>query len=189
MVCDASLGLTIVSYLVNGACCLHQMQEEDLRREAIRKDIRVEWERQRLMERELMELKLKEQQGKKNASDDVLADEERRRRQIISRKIYVSNSKHDAGTSKREENSQPLKNYYEFPCSPKRVRSDPQKKQTQAGKKENKKPWHWARRRRPSFTYSVQSDTASDMSSLLDTDDSNEEDSAELAYLQEVALR
>jgi hypothetical protein len=53
MVCDgAMVASSLVSMMMNGVCCMYQMQEEDERREAIRKDIRFEYERQRMMDME-----------------------------------------------------------------------------------------------------------------------------------------
>ena len=53
MVCDgAMIASTALSLMMNGVCCVWQMQEEDDKRAAIRKDIRIEYERQRLLDLE-----------------------------------------------------------------------------------------------------------------------------------------
>jgi hypothetical protein len=53
MFCDgAMIASTIASLMMNGVCCMWQMQEEEDRRHAIRSDIRVEYERQRLLDLE-----------------------------------------------------------------------------------------------------------------------------------------
>ena len=52
----------VASVMMNGVCCIHSMQEEEKRqhaqREALRKVINVEWQRQRLMELEDEESRL-----------------------------------------------------------------------------------------------------------------------------------
>jgi len=79
----------VASVMMNGVCCIHSMQEEEKRQkeqqEALRKAINVEWQRQRLMELEHREMKLREE-GKDAAS--IMADE--RRRLLMSSKIAAS---------------------------------------------------------------------------------------------------
>ncbi len=68
MVCDgAMVASSLVSMMMNGVCCMYQMQEEDDRREAIRKDIRFEYERQKMMDMEYWNYR--PNNGHKNNSD------------------------------------------------------------------------------------------------------------------------
>ena len=56
MVLDGTfLASTVASVMMNGVCCVWQMQEEEARRDTLRQDIRVEYERQRLHEKEMWE--------------------------------------------------------------------------------------------------------------------------------------
>ena len=81
-----SLVSTIASFMMNGVCCVWQMQEEEERRDAIRKDIRVECERQRIIEREVYE--------QRKIQELVLAREksiqEERRRRLMMTKLTCS---------------------------------------------------------------------------------------------------
>lgn len=51
-----SAAATAASLIMNGFCCMYQMQEEEERWEAFREDIRDEFERQRMIDKELWEL-------------------------------------------------------------------------------------------------------------------------------------
>lgn len=85
MVCDAATLLgTAASLMMNGVCCMYQMQEEEDRREAIRKDIRVEYERQRLAERDQQR-----QSDRQFHSDSSILIEERRK-SLLRRKHGLS---------------------------------------------------------------------------------------------------
>ena len=90
VVCDGALVLNLMaSVMMNGVCCIHVMEEEERRkkeqREALRKVVEVEWQRQRLMEQEQYQQFLKEK-GLDAAS--LLADE--RRKRLIATKVLAS---------------------------------------------------------------------------------------------------
>jgi hypothetical protein len=69
MVCDgAMVASSLVSMMMNGVCCMYQMQEEDERREATRKDIRFEYERQKMMDMEYWSYRSNNNNGHKNKS-------------------------------------------------------------------------------------------------------------------------
>ena len=88
MVLDGLFSNVLASVLMNGICCIHSMQEEEARRkehrEFLRKSIHVEWERQRIIERELLEKQLKEQ-----GLSDAVVVAEARRRLLIAAKIQA----------------------------------------------------------------------------------------------------
>ena len=74
MVCDgAMIASTIVSMMTNGVCCMWQHQEEMDRRETIRRDIRVEYWQQRLIDHELMMAQYQEQQDRRHEGQHHLA--------------------------------------------------------------------------------------------------------------------
>jgi galactokinase len=96
MVCDAALVANIVaSVMMNGVCCVHNMHEQeatkDEHRESLRKMIKVEWERQRILEQDMMEQKLR--------GDDAAMQAEERRRLLMAAKMRASreNSSSDLG--------------------------------------------------------------------------------------------
>jgi hypothetical protein len=90
VVCDGALVLNLMaSVMMNGVCCIHVMEEEERRkkeqREALRKVVEVEWQRQRLMEQEQYQQFLKE---KGLDAGSLLADE--RRKRLIATKVLAS---------------------------------------------------------------------------------------------------
>jgi hypothetical protein len=92
MVCDASMVAgTIVSVMMNGLCCAFQQQEEEERREALRRDIRAEYHRQRLIDVALWEKRalagLKESSSLSLEDEDCLALEHDRRRKLLLTKM------------------------------------------------------------------------------------------------------
>lgn len=87
---DAALISNIVaSALMNGLCCVHSMQEEEAKRkehrDMLRNTIKVEWERQRVLDNELRERQLREQ-----GLDDASILAEQRRRLLMATKIQAS---------------------------------------------------------------------------------------------------
>lgn len=76
----------VASALMNGLCCVHSMQEEGAKREEhkemLRSAVKVEWERQRVIDSEFRERKLREE-GLVDAS--IVA--EHRRRLLMATKL------------------------------------------------------------------------------------------------------
>lgn len=79
----------VASALMNGLCCVHSMQEEEAKRkehrDMLRNAIKVEWERQRLVDNEIRERRLREQ-----GLDDASILAEQRRRLLMAKKIQAS---------------------------------------------------------------------------------------------------
>jgi len=101
--CDgAVIASTVASLVMNGVCCVWQMQEEEERRDNLRKDIRVEYERQLLMEQEIWEQRQNEY-DRKYHSDSSLQEEDRRRRLLLCKKIAtrMKDKERRDGTTKR----------------------------------------------------------------------------------------
>jgi len=104
MVVDALLSNIVASALMNGLCCVHSMQEEEARRKEhqdfMRKTIHVEWERQRVIERELFEKELNEQ-----GLSDAAVVAEARRRLLIATKVQAKKSCSVGGMDARHNHS------------------------------------------------------------------------------------
>jgi hypothetical protein len=88
--CEASMLLNVAStIMMNGVCCIHSMEEDERRmkeqKEVLKKHIKVEWQRQLILEKELQEQILREQ-GLDAAT--LLAAE--RRRQLMATKLRAS---------------------------------------------------------------------------------------------------
>lgn len=79
----------VATALMNGLCCVHSMQEEDVRRkeyrDMVRNAVKVEWERQRVLDNELRERQLREQR-----LDDASILAEHRRRLLMATKVQAS---------------------------------------------------------------------------------------------------
>lgn len=67
--------------MMNGTCCLWQMQQEEERRESLRRDFRMEYERHRLIDRELQIIAYQQQRDERESSD--------RRQKIMAAKSAV----------------------------------------------------------------------------------------------------
>lgn len=97
MVVEGLLSNVLASVLMNGLCCVHSMQEEEARRreqqEFMRKTIHVEWERQRIIERELLDKQLQEQ-----GLSDAAVVAEARRRLLIATKIQAKKQSCSVGS-------------------------------------------------------------------------------------------
>ena len=101
MVCDgAFLASTIASILMNGVCCMWQMQEEEDRREAIRKDIRAEYNRQRFMD---LERWAETRKLSQSYHSDSTSGEHDQRKKLVIRKMSISDSSmREAGEQDRD---------------------------------------------------------------------------------------
>jgi hypothetical protein len=94
MVCGGGfIASTVASLMMNGVCCMWQMQEEEDRRDALRKDIRVEYERQRRAEQELWEQRHNMTENWYQ-SDASLTDG--RRRKLLADKLRLSSSSNNS---------------------------------------------------------------------------------------------
>ena len=60
---------TVASVMMNGTCCLWQMQREEERRENLRRDFRMEYERHRLIDRQLQRIAYEQQNDEQELSD------------------------------------------------------------------------------------------------------------------------
>jgi hypothetical protein len=82
---------------MNGLCCVHSMQEEDVKRkeyrDMVRNAVKVEWERQKVLDNELRERQLREQ-----GLDDASILAEQRRRLLMAAKIQASRQKLPEGS-------------------------------------------------------------------------------------------
>jgi hypothetical protein len=89
----------VASVMMNGVCCVHQMQYEEERKqeyhEALRRTMNVEWQRHRLMEQELEEQRLRAQ-GDLDASKQ---EAEVRRRLLMTTKQKASSAAASAASS------------------------------------------------------------------------------------------
>jgi hypothetical protein len=106
MVCDgAMVASSLVSMMMNGVCCMYQMQEEDERREAIRKDIRFEYERQRMMDMEYWNYRPNKNSDKRAYHSDSSFPEESydhdRRRQRL---MLAKNKTHSSNADRIDNN-------------------------------------------------------------------------------------
>lgn len=104
VLCEGSFVMsTVASLMMNGVCCLWQMEEENDRqmqqREAIRQDIRVEYERQRQIEQEIWKQRQEEYRDPSSGSNlltenwyagSPLAHTELRRRKLMEDKRRLS---------------------------------------------------------------------------------------------------
>lgn len=176
MVCDVAVVGTLASFMMNGVCCMWQMQEEDDRRDAIRKDIRVEYARQRLMDAEYWDYR---PYHSDNSLQDEQSSQHDRRRQLL-----MTKRKHMADTGVANS-CPPASMVPSPPQSPnenrpvrrrRRVRSDPAAAVTQSASAE--------RRLRKFKAISA----SGDVSSLMDESDNDETDSEDELELFEIAL-
>ena len=80
---------TVASLMMNGLCCIWQMEAENDAREAIRRDIRVEYERQRKIEQEIWEQRQRRQCQAEHwySASSVSTDD--RRRKLIETKMNL----------------------------------------------------------------------------------------------------
>jgi hypothetical protein len=100
MVCDAAMIVsTLVTFAMNGACCVYQMQEDEDLRKSIRKDIRVEYERQREIDMERWaECYSRE---RKHRSESSLNQDHKQR--LLHQKLDILNqASRDGGVQERE---------------------------------------------------------------------------------------
>mmetsp|Transcript_16179 Transcript_16179/g.22790 ORF Transcript_16179/g.22790 Transcript_16179/m.22790 type:complete len:276 (+) Transcript_16179:112-939(+) len=100
MLCDAALVANFVaSAMMNGVCCIHSMQEEEKNRkenaETLTAAIRVEWERQRQMDKEHRQ-QIVEDARREAALQIRLAEE--RRRNVIAAKMRAANMNKQNGS-------------------------------------------------------------------------------------------
>lgn len=192
MVCDgAMVASTIASIMMNGVCCFWQMQEEEDRRETLRKDIRVEYERQRLLDLERWAHHRKEMSNRGGYhSDSSVSPGDHRRRDLIRRKMNISSSKRESGVEDRDNTSCQSSvasactadavygsSAYEMDMSQPELKTPPQ---------ETKRKFYSKRRLGQLKAATV---STSDMSSLLDHDDGSENEDEELSSFEDVALQ
>lgn len=90
MVCDVAVASTVVSLVMNGFCCMWQQQEEKEMREAIRRDIRVEYWNQRLMDQELRMRQVGERRVVRHSDDDSSLVQDERRKNLMLAKMNAS---------------------------------------------------------------------------------------------------
>lgn len=99
---------TVASIMMNGVCCLWQMEEEKEKqvrqREAFRRDIRVEYERQRRIEQEIWEARRKNTKTENwyHDADSSVSTDQRRRKLIATKASLV----HHAAVAATETQSQ-----------------------------------------------------------------------------------
>jgi len=165
---------TVASFMMNGVCCVWQMQEEDERREAIRRDIRVEYERQRMVDQELWEQR---QQDERRYHSDSSMQDDRRRKLLMSKMNLSSNMQ-----LQQRGRSQPAHVRNRLPLSPpsqeevkrRRFHSEPPAVQS---------PYEDQRIQQLREKMLKE---RSDMSSLLDSDEDDDEDDSSMV---DVALQ
>lgn len=91
------VGEVLASVLMNGICCVHSMHEEEARRKEhqdfLRKTIHVEMQRQRIIERDLLE-----QQFKERGLSDAAVVAEARRRLLMATKIQAKKQSCSVGS-------------------------------------------------------------------------------------------
>ena len=167
---------TIASFMMNGMCCVWQMQEEDDRREAIRRDIRVEYERQRMIDQELWEQR--QQDERRYQSDSSLRDD--RRRQLLMSKMEVSSN---LQSQQQRGRSQPADVRYRPPLSP--PSQEEVKRRRFHSEPPSKSPYEDQRIQQLRETMLRK---PSDMSSLFDSDDDGDGDEDDSSMV-EVALQ
>jgi len=178
MVCDgAMVASTLVSMMMNGVCCVWQMQEEDERRDAIRKDIRTEYTRQRMMDMEYWQF-----HGRAYHSDTSLVEDkqhDRRRRLLLTKqKLHVSSNTNEC------KNDDPTRmDDVADRCPPPMVSAPPESPQD---------PWRTQRRVRsdPILSQSASAERrrrnlktialSGKVSSLMDVDNEDSDDELEL---------
>lgn len=120
VVCEGGfVASTIASLMMNGVCCVWQMQEEEDRRDAIRQDIRVEYERQRVIERDLwaqrQRQQLEEQFNRGGDANSSMAENwytdassvhtDHRRRKLIADKMRLSSKSQPSDGEGRASNN------------------------------------------------------------------------------------
>lgn len=97
MVVEGLISNVLASVVMNGLCCVHSMQEEEARRKEhqdfVRRTIKVEYERQRLIEREIWDKQLREQ-----GLTDAAIVAEARRKLLIAAKIQAKRQSCSAGS-------------------------------------------------------------------------------------------
>ena len=100
MVLDAAMIVsTLVTFTMNGMCCVYQMQEDEDLRRTIRKDMRVEYERQRVIDLERWaEHDSKERQHRSESSHN----QDRRQRLLRQKLDLTSQASRDRGCQERE---------------------------------------------------------------------------------------
>mmetsp|Transcript_18578 Transcript_18578/g.25771 ORF Transcript_18578/g.25771 Transcript_18578/m.25771 type:complete len:268 (-) Transcript_18578:170-973(-) len=96
MLCDAALVANFVATaMMNGVCCIHSMQEEEKNRQkdadTLTAAIRVEWERQRQMDKEHREQLVED--ARREAALQIRVAEERRRNVIAAKKRAANMNK------------------------------------------------------------------------------------------------
>ena len=95
---------------MNGVCCVWQMQEEEDRREALRKDIRIEYERQRLIDRQQRQMDMERWSDESNEARQRESDASRRddrRRSLLHSKMDLSMQiRRESGQQERESASE-----------------------------------------------------------------------------------
>lgn len=181
MVCDgAMVASSLVSMMLNGVCCMYQMQEEDERREAIRKDIRFEYERQRMMDMEYWNYRPNNNNNKRAYHSDssvpeVSHDHDRRRQRLM----LAKNNTHSSNADRIDDHHHDITS-----CLPLLVRTHPRFPEKQLADT-GTPPQRRVRsdpvllspateRRRESFFKAV--DVSGEGSSLMDDDDDDDDE-------------
>lgn len=129
VVCEGSFVVsTIASLMMNGVCCLWQMEEENERqlqqREAIRQDIRVEYERQRQIEQEIWHQRQREYQeaafqAENWYTDSPSAHTDQRRRKLLAdkRRLSLQSQQENSVRHQRTEDQRDEPMLVQRPCS------------------------------------------------------------------------
>mmetsp|Transcript_6687 Transcript_6687/g.13981 ORF Transcript_6687/g.13981 Transcript_6687/m.13981 type:complete len:226 (-) Transcript_6687:214-891(-) len=127
MVLDAAfVASTVTSVMMNGVCCVWQMQEEEDRRDAIRKDIRVEYERQRLIEREMWEQRQSFYANSQAGSDSSLGS---RRQKLIVEKMNLSANSARQGEDEEQRDGASPKECHQQPYGQHKIQDTSQRLQ------------------------------------------------------------
>lgn len=122
---EGLLSNILTSSLMNGICCVYSMQEQEARRreheDFLRKTITVEMERQRIIERELLEKQMKEQ-----GLSDTAVVAEARRRLLIATKIQAKRQSCSVGSvdARHDHSSRYVDDYkYSMTCQDRQRKS------------------------------------------------------------------
>ncbi|GAX16217.1 hypothetical protein FisN_3Hh301 [Fistulifera solaris] len=100
MVCDAAMILsTLVTFAMNGACCVYQMQEDEDLRKSIRRDIRVEYERQHVID---MERWAERDSRERKHENESSLDHDRRQRLLHQKLDLLNQVSRDGGVQERD---------------------------------------------------------------------------------------
>jgi hypothetical protein len=197
MVCDgAMVASTLVSMMLNGVCCMYQMQEEDERRVAIRKDIRLEYERQRMMDMEYWNYRPHNHNNDSNSnhnhnnsshkrayhSDSSLEEKDDHHQR---RKLLMLAKKRHSSSSNAADRIDDRHDITVTSCPPRMVRTPPESLEKQLAASGTRPPQRRVRsdpvlqsaateHRRERLLKAV--DVSGEGSSLMDDDDDDEEE-------------